>query len=225
MPESAGAQIAAWLLSSPAAGLVLAPLWNRRNAELNGAALQALALTPDDRVLEVGFGGGYLLERMATVVTRGLVAGVDVSPGMTERARRHFAQAVDAGRMDLRCASAEALPFASGSFNKAVSVNSLFYWQDAGSGMRELARVLAPGGRLVVCLTCQESLENRPVGHAVRLWGLEGLRGLAMEAGFEIATVARMADRHRQFWRLTLVSAEGALTGAAGGLHRQGRQV
>ena len=63
-------------------GLVLAPIWNKRNAALNDVAFQALALSPQDRVLEVGFGGGYLLGRMAQVVTAGFLAGVDVSPSM-----------------------------------------------------------------------------------------------------------------------------------------------
>lgn len=189
---------------SPVADLLLAPLWNRRNAALNDAALGALTLSADDRVLEVGFGGGYLLERMATVATRGLVAGVDVSPGMVRRCRRRFGAALKAGVMDVRCAPAGRLPFGDGAFGKAVSVNSLFYWSDAAAGMRELARVLAPRGRLVICLTCRECLEKRPVGQLVRGWDLEELRSLAVEAGFGIESTERLADRRRQYWRLVL---------------------
>ena len=59
--------------------LVLGRLWNRRNRALNGAAFEALALRPGDRVLEVGFGGGYLLGRMVAAVADGFVAGVGVA--------------------------------------------------------------------------------------------------------------------------------------------------
>ena len=61
--------------------LILGPVWNKRNAALNDVAFDHLALNPHDRVLEVGFGGGYLLSRISTVVTegfpgrRGCVAG------------------------------------------------------------------------------------------------------------------------------------------------------
>jgi 2-polyprenyl-3-methyl-5-hydroxy-6-metoxy-1,4-benzoquinol methylase len=44
-------------------------VWNRRNAALNDMVLNLLSLQPIDRVLDVGFGGGYLLERMSTIVT------------------------------------------------------------------------------------------------------------------------------------------------------------
>jgi len=51
-------------------------IWNRRNATLNNTVFDLLALRPTDRVLEIGFGGGYLLNRMMTVVNDGLAAGV-----------------------------------------------------------------------------------------------------------------------------------------------------
>ena len=66
---------------------VLAPLWNRRNRALNDVALAKLDLRPDDRVLEVGFGGGYLLGRIAAVVTEGSIAEVDVSEAMVAYSR------------------------------------------------------------------------------------------------------------------------------------------
>jgi len=208
---------------SPVADRVLAPLWNRRNAALNEAALEALALSAEDRVLEVGFGGGYLLERMASVVTRGLVAGVDVSPGMVARFGRRFGAETQSGRMDVRCAPAEDLPFEDGAFDKAVSVNSLFYWPDAAAGMRELARVLAPGGRLVLCLTCRKCLENRLVGRVARAWELDELLGLAIDTGFEIGSSERLADRHRLYWRLALTRSPGWETAPVtnGGSDRQ----
>ncbi len=69
---------------------VLAPLWNRRNMALNDVALAKLDLQPDDRVLEVGFGGGYLLGRIAAVVTEGSIAGVDVSEAMVAYCRQQY---------------------------------------------------------------------------------------------------------------------------------------
>jgi ubiquinone/menaquinone biosynthesis C-methylase UbiE len=63
--------------------LVVARVLNRGNAPMNALTMQCLDLVPDDRVLEVGFGGGDLIARMARVVTAGRIAGVDFSPDMT----------------------------------------------------------------------------------------------------------------------------------------------
>jgi len=180
--------------------LVLAPLWNRRNSALNDAALESLALDPRDRVLEVGFGGGYLLGRMAAVVTEGLVAGVDVSQAMLEYCERRYRPLIEEGRLELSCAGAEALPHPSGRFTKAVTVNSLFYWDDVPQALAELCRVLEKGCRLVLCLTCKGSLEKRDFARqGLALYEDEELCRAVQAAGFGQLELSRAADRHREF--------------------------
>ena len=70
---------------------VLAALWNRRNAALNDSALVSLRLNTSDRVLDVGFGGGYLIDKMLNKVAEGHVSGIDASAIMVEQCRRKFA--------------------------------------------------------------------------------------------------------------------------------------
>ena len=72
------------------AGFVLPRLWNRRNAALNALTLEHLELTSKETVLEVGCGGGYLLSRMAQVVTQGKLTGADISPAMLAYCRRRL---------------------------------------------------------------------------------------------------------------------------------------
>ena len=140
---------------------VAAPLWNRRNSALNDAAFDNLALNPQDRVLEVGFGGGYLLGRMSSVVTDGLLAGVDVSPAMVAFCEKRFGSLVSGGKLEVKCARAESIPYSSGRFTKVCSVNSIFYWQDIPRAFGEFWRVLAEGGAAVMCFTWKEALGKR----------------------------------------------------------------
>jgi len=183
--------------------LILAPMWNRRNSALNDVAFERLALRPDDRVLEVGFGGGYLMGRMAAVVTEGRLAGVDVSPAMVDVCSIRFRALIQASRLDLQCASAESLPYPDGHFTKACTVNSIFYWPDAQQAIRELSRVLEPGGRLVTCFTSQESLQGKSFSqHGLRLYQVEQVEQMMRTAGLAQVSVTRHADRHRQFWSM-----------------------
>jgi hypothetical protein len=77
---------------------ILGPLWNRRNRALNDVSLEQLALQADDRVLEVGFGGGYLLGRMLPQVTDGFIGGADISAAMVEQCRGRYRAVIQTGK-------------------------------------------------------------------------------------------------------------------------------
>lgn len=108
----------------------------------------ALALTPDpERVLDIGCGTGYFLRRLAAQApeARELV-GIDPAPLMIEAAR---ANAQDDHTV-FRRAMAEELPFGEASFDLVVAVTSFDHWGDQRLGIREVVRVLEPGGNFVV---------------------------------------------------------------------------
>jgi len=131
-------------------GRVAGMLMARKNGPLNAWIVEQLELRPESRVLEIGFGPGLAVELAAAQAVRGRVAGLDKSAEMLAQARRRNRAAVRAGRVDLRLGSAERLPFGDGSFSHACAVNSLQFWPDAAAALRELQRVLEPGGRLVL---------------------------------------------------------------------------
>jgi ubiquinone/menaquinone biosynthesis C-methylase UbiE len=106
------------------------------------------ALTPGERVIDLACGTGVVARLAATRVGRGgAVTGVDVNPGMLEVAR--VSAPVDA-TFDWREASADALPFPDGSFDVAFCQLGLQFFADRVAALRELRRVLAPGGRALV---------------------------------------------------------------------------
>ncbi|MCA9694268.1 MAG: class I SAM-dependent methyltransferase [Nannocystaceae bacterium] len=107
----------------------------------------AQRLAPGARLLDVGCGGGHFLARLADAAPGAELVGLDASPGMIARARRRVA---DVPRLSLVEASALALPFEDRSFDVVVSLGSIKHWPDMARGLRECARVLAPGGWLLV---------------------------------------------------------------------------
>jgi arsenite methyltransferase len=179
---------------------VLASLWNRRNAALNDGALTRLRLDADDRVLDVGFGGGYLIGKMVESVTSGHVSGVDASAVMVERCRRRFTRQINAGGLALHCGLVDALPYLGGHFRKVCSVNSLFYWPDLRRGLREIHRVLTVPGLVVLAYTCKRDLDRRrfsPFG--VRSFADDEVAQALREAGFHDVLVERETETYRRF--------------------------
>jgi ubiquinone/menaquinone biosynthesis C-methylase UbiE len=111
------------------------------------AALALSVAAEPPLVLDVGCGTGYLLRRLAASYRSGRgLFGVDPAPSMIEEARR----GTDDERLRFLPAVAERLPFRDGSFDLVVSTTSFDHWSDQRAGLRECARVLVPGGRLVL---------------------------------------------------------------------------
>ena len=97
-------------------------------------------------MLDVGRGDGVL---SVTLARQGAnVTGVDVDRSMLEAARDHARGAhADATYIE---GNARSLPFADGTFDVVVAITVLCFVPDAGSAVSEMARVLRPGGRLVI---------------------------------------------------------------------------
>lgn len=112
----------------------------------------ALAGGPAPRhVLDVGCGTGYLLRRLAARCPEASLDGIDAAPSMIEAAEAAAAaDPATGGRLRFRVGTAERLTWPSATFDLVVSTTSFDHWADQRAGLAECARVLAPGGRLVL---------------------------------------------------------------------------
>jgi ubiquinone/menaquinone biosynthesis C-methylase UbiE len=184
--------------------------WRRYNArthDLVEPRVRRLGLPAGARLLDVGCGTGLLLARLAPTLPGAFLAGVDRDPAMLTQARSRLPDGA------ILRASAGALPFAPASFDAAVSSSSLHFWPDPGAGLRELHRILRPGGRLVLLDWSADPLTMRLLERWVRLRdpahrrivsGAE-LAGLLEGAGFTGVRVTR--HRSHALWVHALAEA------------------
>ena len=113
--------------------------------------LSAMALRRGESVLDAGCGTGLLLEQEALAVgNEGCAEGVDFSEDMLERAS---ARCVDMPQVHLQQGNIETLPFEDASFDAASCTQTLLYVNNLDKALRELHRVLKPGGRIAVLET------------------------------------------------------------------------
>jgi ubiquinone/menaquinone biosynthesis C-methylase UbiE len=131
-------------------GGLIARVMARETAHANRRALEILDLTAEDRVLEIGFGHGATLRRAADLVTGGFLAGIDHSDAMLRLARRVNAQHLESGRMELKLADSERIPYPDDKFTKIYAVHTIYFWPTPQRHLGEILRVAAPGGRLVL---------------------------------------------------------------------------
>jgi SAM-dependent methyltransferase len=166
------------------------PLYHRPNFM---AILKALKLTSSDYMVEVGCGGGAFLAEALKSGCR--AAAIDHSPDMVRLARQVNHDAIQAGRLEIREASAALLPFPDGVFTCAVMTGVFGFISEPGKALSEVARVLAPGGRFAL-FTGSKQLRGtpaapEPIAARLRFYEDAELEELARQAGFAEARAER----------------------------------
>jgi ubiquinone/menaquinone biosynthesis C-methylase UbiE len=122
------------------------------NRERNLRTLALLDIQPADQVLEVGFGPGLAIERAAELASRGKVVGIDHSALMLQEARLRNAKAIGDGRVELLLGSADRVPDFGARFDKVFAVNVFMFWDNPIAVLRDLCRVMKPGGTISLTL-------------------------------------------------------------------------
>lgn len=152
-------------------------------------ALDRLRVVPGQRILDLGCGPGdgavVLAQREAVAI------GLDYSQGMLDTARK---EPKLAGR--LTRGDAGRLPFRSGAFDKIVCTNSFHHYPDHRAALREMRRVLRPGGLLVLVDPRQDNLFGRMAIELFeqRVFGLKEVRVFSVATWHELLKDAGFSD-------------------------------
>lgn len=127
-------------------------LWNMnsRHSRVTDWGLKHIAIGQNQTILDVGCGGGRTVSKLAAMAGEGKVYGIDFSRDSVAVSARTNREWINIGRVEIREASVSQLPFADNMFDLITAVETHFWWPDLPGDMREVFRVLKPGGSVVV---------------------------------------------------------------------------
>ena len=155
-------------------------------------AIDLMAVAPDARVLDVGCGSGWAARLLAAKAREGSVVGIDIADEMIKLATE---TSTSFPNVEFQVASAEQLPFGDREFSHAFSMESLYYYADMLRALREIKRVLKPGGLFVTVVDLYQ--ENEPTRQWVEQLKVpvQFLSSAEYAALFERAGFVKVLDR------------------------------
>lgn len=180
--------------SKPTGWLGRFSLWrmNASHSKLTDWGLEHVSIEDGYTILDVGCGGGKTVSKLAAIATLGKVYGVDYSSESVAATTRLNAQWINLGRVETRHGSVSQLPFPDGMFHLITAVETHFWWPNLPGDMREVFRVLKPGGTLIIIAevykgantTVSRLAEKYASRTAMKLLSVEEHRELFINAGY-----------------------------------------
>jgi SAM-dependent methyltransferase len=153
-------------------GRPFAWIMNSSHSALTDWGLEHAPIKSDSAILDVGCGGGRTIQKLAAMAPNGHVSGIDYAKGSVAASRSKNAGLIRAGRVDVQRGSVSKLPFSENQFDVVTAVETQYYWPDLANDMREILRVLKPGGTLLIILESYAKGRFGTVqGSALRLLG------------------------------------------------------
>ena len=183
-------------------GRSVARAMNVGHAKMTDWALDQVTIPKNATLLDVGCGGGRTIQRLAALAPDGEVVGLDNSATSVATSRETNAKEIQAGRVRIEQGSVAAMPFPDGTFDIVTAVETHYYWPDLPANVREIFRVLKPGGTF---LLIAETYKGGPLrflyGIVMPLLGAAFLtdsehRDLLLQAGFADVVTKHVAMKN-----------------------------
>jgi ubiquinone/menaquinone biosynthesis C-methylase UbiE len=163
---------------------------NEGNALINRFTFDALAPASGELILEIGMGNGYFIRELLQKTPGLRYIGCDFSETMITEATRLNRELVDGERVQFFLSAADHLPVRAQSVDKVFTVNTLYFWPDEKAVLNEIARVLKPGGKVVISIRPKWQMEQYPfTKFGFAMYDRSDLQRLLSENNFQIESV------------------------------------
>ena len=164
-------------------------LWN---TPLSLWGLSAVSLPEDAEILDIGCGGGKNLKRLLEKAPKGHVSGIDSSFRAVDFSYRLNEEAIKEGRISVYEGAADVLPFNKDKFDFILAEETFYFWKDPAACLKELLRVLKPGGTFLLL----QSKGGSPLHQVyeklipgMKVYSKGELKELLEDAGFRDVTI------------------------------------
>lgn len=171
-------------------------LWNMnsRHSKVTDWGMAHVSVERHYTILDVGCGGGRTVSKLAAMAAQGKVYGVDFSEASVAASKRTNARWIEMGRVEIRHGSVSQLPFPDGMFDLITAVETHFWWPNLPGDMREVFRVLKPGGMLILIAEVYKGANTTMARLCEKYAPQTGLKLLSIDEHRELLAATGFSD-------------------------------
>ena len=122
---------------------------NENHKNISEFAFECIDINEDDRILDIGCGGGVNIEKFLKLTTAN-VDGLDYSEVSVKASIKQNQQAADNGRCNIIQADVSDMPIDNGTYDLVSAFETIYFWPDIGETFKEVSRIIKPDGRFMI---------------------------------------------------------------------------
>ncbi len=176
-------------------GLEIGEKMNKGNLYINQYTIEALSVSPHDNILELGMGNGFFVKDILSVDETVKYTGYDFSEEMVEASVKKNKEFIEDGVAQFVLGNAEHMPFENETFNKAFTINTVYFWENQETVLSEFRRVLKPNGKLFIAVRPKSNLQEMPfTKYGFNMFSKEELIKLLSSNAFKVTEVIEKTE-------------------------------
>lgn len=177
-------------------GIEVANMMHESNIGMTRAAITALQITDGDLILELGHGSCKHLPEILEKAPNTSYYGLEISELMQKQATEANVIATNANRASFHLYNGQKIPFSDHTFHKILTVNTIYFWENPEKFIKEIYRVLKPGGLFAISFADKDFMESLPfTAYGFDLYSKEMVYNLAEIAGFKIKDITSFTEK------------------------------
>jgi ubiquinone/menaquinone biosynthesis C-methylase UbiE len=174
-------------------------VFEKGNAELNSLVLESLSIKESEHILEIGFGTGLILNKIAAILDKGLIEGIDFSELMVDMAKKKNKRYIEAGKAEIHSGDFDEVVFKDSSFDKVFTVNTIYFWKCPDATVSKIYRLLKPGGKLFIGFHEKSDMEKMPLNRDIFQY-------------YSTPEITKLLSIHGQVNNIEIISKKGKRT-------------
>ena len=171
-------------------GINVANMMHNTNIGMTTNTIEALTIANNDQVLELGHGNGKHISSILCKAENIAYIGLEISDLMQKQAIENNTPAILENKASFHLYDGNKIPFNDSTFNKILTVNTIYFWENPKAFITEIYRVLKPGGFFAIGFADKNFMETLPfTAYGFNLYSKEQASHLAEIAGFSMISI------------------------------------